>query len=140
MSSGTHAPLQDLPATIAPAFDLPDSTAREGMLRLREMILGVAADLPEIGRISEELRWGQPAYLTPETGAGSSLRIGTHKAARFAMFVHCRSRLILEYLEIFPGLDRIEGTRAVLFDTVEQIDPERHGLLARRALTYHLVR
>ena len=138
MSTDTLTALRDLPATIASAFDLPDSTAREGMICLRRIILDVASELPEIGRVTEELRWGQPAYLTPETGAGSSLRIGTHKAASFARFVHCRSRLIPEYLELFPGRDRLDGTRAVLFNTASDIDPYRHGWLARRALTYHL--
>ena len=34
--------------------------------------------------------------------------------------------------------NRVEGTRAVLFDHVADIDPLRHGWLIEQALTYRL--
>ena len=112
--------------------------ARKGVLRLRDLIFGVARELPQIGKLEEALRWGQPAYLTPQTGAGSTLRLGPHRDANFAIFAHCQTDIISGFAATFPGLDRIEGNRAVLFDDVHQIDPARHGLLIRHALTYHL--
>lgn len=123
----------------AAAFDaVADPLARDGMLRLRALIHETAADLPQIGQLHETLRWGQPAYLTPDTKAATTLRLGVPKAARFALFVHCRTSLISDFSAAFPGWDRVEGSRAVLFDDPAQIDPLRHGWLIRQALTYHL--
>lgn len=123
---------------VAAAFDAVAPDARDGLLALRALILETGNDLPQIGRLEEALRWGQPAYLTPERKAGTTIRLGVPKKARFALFVHCQTRLIADYSEMFPGQDRINGNRAILFDDVTQIDPVRHGWLIRRALTYHL--
>ena len=125
-------------AKIEDAFDLGDTEARQGLLALRDLIFDTATDLPEAGRIEEALRWGQPAYLTPETKSGSTIRLGVPKGARFGLFVHCQSRLIPEYLTTFPAWDRVEGTRAILFDHANEIESLRHGWLIKRALTYHL--
>jgi hypothetical protein len=38
----------------------------------------------------------------------------------------------------FPKADKIDGTRAILFDEPSQIDPIRHGMLIKSVLTYHL--
>lgn len=113
------------------AFPAP---ARGGLLHLRQLILATAKSLPDPAPLSEELKWGQPAYLTPK---GTTIRLGIPKTAQFALFVHCQTRLISEFVETFPGRDRIEGTRAILFDTPTQISDERHGWLITRALTYH---
>ncbi len=131
-----------IPAFASPdierAFDLPDPEARKGLLLLRDLIFEIAADTPETGRIEEALRWGQPAYLTPETKLGSTIRLGAHKDARFALFVHCQSRLIPEYITAYPAWDRLDGTRALLFNHARDIEPLRHGWLIRRALTYKI--
>lgn len=120
------------------AYDLPDSVAREGLLLLREMIFDIAKARPETGQIEETLRWGQPAYLTPQTKSGTTIRLGVHKSARFALFVHCQSRVIPAYLEAYPMWDRVDGTRAVLFDHATEIEPRRHSWLVEQALTYRL--
>ncbi len=123
---------------VALAFaDLPDD-ARPGLLKLRDLIFEVAAEHKRVGRLEESLRWGQPAYLTPVTRSGTTVRLGVPKAARFALFVHCQTSLIADHQEMFPDVDRCEGNRAVLFDRPDEIDSDRHGWLIARALTYHL--
>ena len=106
-------------------------------MALRLVIFNVAATLPAVGPLKEALRWGQPAYLT-QNRAGSTLRLGPHRDATFAIFAHCQSTIISSYAQAFPGWDRIDGNRAVLFDDVAQIEPERLAHLVRHALTYHL--
>lgn len=119
---------------VAAAFAAIPPEPCEGLLRLRELIFDVARDLPDAPVVEETLKWGQPAYLTLK---GSTIRLGVPKSGGFGLFVHCQSRLIPEYQIAFPRADRIEGTRAVLFDDTKQIDPGRHGWLIARALTYH---
>ncbi|MGR3761377.1 DUF1801 domain-containing protein [Roseobacteraceae bacterium NS-SX3] len=125
-------------SAVEAAFAVPDPLARDGLLALRRLILETAASTPEAGRIEEALRWGQPAYLTPETKSGSTIRLGVPKGARFALFVHCQTRLIPEFAAAYPAWDRFESTRAVLFEHPREIEPMRHGWLIRRALIYHI--
>ena len=104
----------------------PDT--RKGVLTLRDLILDLA-DEP----LTEALRWGQPSYIARR---GTPLRLGPHREASFAIFAHCQSNVINTYASQFPGWDRIDGNRAVLFDHVDQIEPERLATLIRHALTY----
>ena len=53
----------------------PPQDAAKTAPALRALIFGVARKLPEADRVEECLKWGQPAYLTAETGAGSTLRL-----------------------------------------------------------------
>ncbi|WP_170328060.1 DUF1801 domain-containing protein [Ruegeria arenilitoris] len=120
---------------VAAAYDALPKDTRDGALILRELIFDTAASLPHAQPLQEALRWGQPAYIAPK---GSTVRLGSHKAASFALFVHCQSRLMGDFTSAFPGEDRLDGNRAILFDNPDQIDPTRHGWLIARALTYHL--
>ncbi|MCG7520601.1 DUF1801 domain-containing protein [Ruegeria sp. Ofav3-42] len=124
----------DDPAVEA-AFEAFPRDTRTGVLALRDLVLSTAETLPKANPLQEALRWGQPAYLAPK---GSTIRLGGHKSASFALFVHCQSRLMGDFTSAFPGKDRIDGNRAILFDDPDQIDEARHGWLIARALTYHL--
>ena len=119
-------------------FDACTAPVRASLLELRSLIFARAALLPDIGPVTEGLRWGQPAYLTPDTGAGCSLRIGPMGKGGFALFVHCRTDLIETFLA-GPGAGmKTQGTRAVLFHADEGIATIPVSMLIDRALTYHL--
>lgn len=131
MSARIAPPMPD--AVQAVIAEYP-ADARAGVLRLRALIYEVAEEVPSAGEIEECLKWGQPAYLAK---TGSTLRIGVHKKAGFALFAHCQTTIIAAYAQAFPGWDRIDGNRAMLFDSPEQIEPARLAKLIRYALTYH---
>jgi len=105
---------------------------------LRDLIYDVADDTPQVGPIEEALRWGQPSYLTPQTKAGSTLRIGLAKNGGCAIFAHCATDIISTYAATFAGSDQIEGNRAVIFQDNSDIVPDRLRLLIFHGLTYHL--
>ena len=126
-----------LAPVVQAVIDAAPPAARQGMLRLRELIFAEAADLPGIGPVTESLRWGQPAYLTLETGAGSTLRIGVPKAGGFAIYANCQTTLISGLREVAGDQLRYEGNRAVLFADVAEVRADLVGLLIRRALTWH---
>ncbi|MEO3414354.1 DUF1801 domain-containing protein [Roseovarius sp. CAU 1744] len=125
------------PPEIARVMSGYKPSTRAGVLMLRDLVYRVAEEIPQIGPLREELRWGQPAYLTSGR-AGSTLRLGPHREASFAIFAHCQTTIIASYAQAFPGWDRIDGNRAVLFDSPNQVEPERLSYLVRHALTYHL--
>ncbi|MBB5720615.1 hypothetical protein FHS72_000219 [Loktanella ponticola] len=128
-------PFQD--DAVRAAFDAIPEPDRAGLLQLRELILRIGADLPEVPSVTEGLRWGQPAYLTPAR-VGSTIRLGVPKNGGFAIYASCQSTIISDFADAYPGWDIIEGNRAVVFSDITQIDPVRHGALIRSALTYHL--
>jgi hypothetical protein len=119
--------------TVQIVFDAFPKPAQDGALVLRGLIFETAADLPDVSLLTECLRWGQPSYITP---IGSALRIGIPKHGAFALFAHCQSTIISQIEQTFGNDFCIEGNRAVLFDTTEDIQPNKLRLLIEHALTY----
>lgn len=123
---------------VAAAFAAFPPEAAEGMLTLRRLIFRTAAETPGVGRIHETLKWGQPAYLTPETGSGSTIRLGCPKQGGFAIYAHCQTSVIADFAALFPGDFVIEGNRALVFRHPSDIRTEPIRILIASALTYHL--
>lgn len=122
---------------VAAAFAEFPEPVRPGLLALRGLIFRVAQDLPEVGRLEETLKWGQPAYLTPETRTGTTLRLGVPKAGGFAIYAHCQTTVIADFRALFPEDFTYEGNRAVLFRESGEVKEAPLRLLIRAALTYH---
>ncbi len=67
-----------------------------------------------MGRLTETLKWGQPSYLTEETGSGTTVRIDRLKAADgYAVYFHCQSGLLGQFRELYPDTFTFEGKRAI---------------------------
>ena len=130
--------MTSVPADIKAAIEAAPPGSRAGLWSLRSLVLDTAAAMPEVGRIEECLKWGQPAFTTPQTKSGSTLRIGVPKTGGFALYAHCQTNIISSFAAAFPGQDRIEGNRAVIFHDEAEIEPARHGQLVAHALRYHL--
>ena len=64
----------------------PKAVARR-LEELRRLILETARETPGVGSVEERLRWGQPSFLTSQTGSGSTIRIDGFKndPEKFAM-------------------------------------------------------
>lgn len=132
--------LPAMPPAVQAVYDGCTSPVRQGLAQLRHLVFAQAERMPHIGPLTEALRWGEPAFLTPQTGAACSLRIGPVRAGGFGLFVHCKSGLI-EGFRAGPGAGlRFSGTRAVLFDSVADIDPAQISLLIGQALGFHLAK
>ncbi|WP_417627738.1 DUF1801 domain-containing protein [Pararhodobacter aggregans] len=119
------------------AIEAAPERARAGLHALRALIHRVAAE--DGIALEEALRWGQPAFLAAR---GASLRIGTpskamRQQADFALYVHCQTPLIVEFLAGPGAGQRVEGSRAVLFRQGEALDEAALGFLIRRTLTWH---
>ncbi len=102
------------------------------------MIYEVAGDTTRVGPLEECLKWGQPAYLTSESGAGTTLRIGVPKNGGYALYVHCQTTLIRDFRNLFPDEFTYEGNRAIHFAKGQVFPEDPLRLLLKNALTYHL--
>ena len=109
------------------------------LLALRRLIFETARTTPGVGALEEALKWGQPSYLTAETGSGSTIRIDGVKSVpnQYAVYFHCQTSLVETFREIYPEL-RYSGNRSILLDAAD--DPPEAALrhCVALALTYHL--
>ncbi len=110
----------------------------DDLLRLRALIFDVAAETDGVGSVHETLKWGQPAYLTPETKSGSTIRLGAPKDGGVALYAHCQTTIIPDFRGSFPDAFTYEGNRAVRFSAGEAPADGPLRLLIKSALTYHL--
>ena len=123
---------------VAAVFAALSAQTRNRLIELRALIFDVAAETDGVGELQETLKWGQPAYLTPETKSGSTLRLGIPKQGGVAIYAHCQTTIISNFEGLFPGEFDIEGNRAVRFAEDAELPIEQLGFLIRYALTYHL--
>ena len=129
-----------LDPSVRAVFDAYPQPVRDALLDLRRLILDTAAATPGVGAVSEALRWKQPSYLTPETRAGTTIRIDALKGSAdgYALYVNCKTSLVESYKHLYPDSFRFEGQRAMLFSA--GAPPPREALrhCIALALTYHL--
>ena len=126
-------------AEIGAVFRAYPAVLREKLLFLRQLIFETALATDGVGKLEEALKWGQPSYLTAQTGSGTTIRIDRVKSARaqYALYVHCQTNLIATFRELYPSEFRFDGARSIVFDSNDAIaEPELHHCVAL-ALTYH---
>lgn len=108
------------------------------LLLLRDRIFKTAEQTAGVGNLLEALRWGQPAYLTPDTKSGSTIRLGLPKTGGYAIYVHCQTTIMSDFQQVFPSDFSYEGNRGIHFSTDTTPELSKLELLISRALTYHL--
>lgn len=129
----------EMPQAVAAAYaELPEAQ-RHRLVALRQLILEVAWGTEGVGPITETLKWGEPAYLTEATRSGTTIRLGSSRAAPAdcALFVSCNSKLVPQWRERYGDRFAFEGDRALILPLRDEWpDAElRHSIAM--ALTYH---
>lgn len=104
---------------------------------LRELILDVAANLPQVGPLEESLKWGEPSYTPQRKNTGSSVRIAPRKDGRVALHFICHTGLIEEFRELYPHLN-FEGKRGIIIDPAKPLPTDELRHCIAKALTYFL--
>ncbi|MFN4183830.1 MAG: DUF1801 domain-containing protein [Hyphomonas sp.] len=131
-----------LPSTIpavAAVYDAYPPGARTRLLAIREMIFETAADLPEVGALTETLKWGEPAYLTEITKSGTTIRLAwsPKHPAFVSLFVSCQTSLIEDWRARYSDDLTFIGNREIRLPLGQPLPgaPLRHCI--GMALTYH---
>ena len=121
-------------------FNTYPKPVRQKLLALRQMIFDVAKKTKGVGKLEEALRWGQPSYLTPETGSGSTIRIDQIKnePGKYAMYFICTSGLIEDFKELYKDEMTFVGNRSIVFDVDDRLPKKALRHCISLALTYHL--
>lgn len=121
-----------MPSDVAAVFAKCPNEVRPSLLETRTLIFEVAEDVG-VGPLTETLKWGEPAYLTEATKAGSTVRLGVNDG-RAAVFFNCHTTLMDGFRADFPELSYL-GKRGILLE--EPFDWAALALCLSRALTYH---
>ena len=123
---------------VAEVFGSYPPRFRKKLLALRELIFETARATEGVGELEETLKWGEPAYLTSETGSGTTIRIAWKpaKPEQYALYVHCQTDLIERFREWLPKL-RFEANRAIVFREDDDVPEDAISLCIASALTYH---
>jgi hypothetical protein len=124
-------------ATVFKAY-APDTRGR--LMALREVLFEVADETEGVGALTETLKWGQPSYLTKETGSGTTVRIDRlkGKAGGCAIYFHCQSGLVDQFRDLYPKTFTYEGRRAILFGPATRVPARELRHCIALALTHHL--
>ncbi len=130
---------QKMPKIVTDKLASYSPEMRKKILFLRKLILEVAKENTEIGKIEETLKWGQISYLTAKPKTGTTIRIDKLKGdSGYALFVPCSTSLVETYKDIFPNRFEFDGARAFIFKSDEKIALEELKYCIYLALSYHL--
>jgi hypothetical protein len=125
-------------SAVAAIFAGYSADLRRQLLVLRELIFDTAAATEGVGKLQETLRWGEPSYLTTESGSGSTVRINAKGSrGQYAMYFHCQTNLIETFGDRYPDKFAFETNRAIVFDNGDAIPTNELQPCIALALTYH---
>lgn len=124
---------------VAAIIDDWDADNRKSGLALRTLIFQTAASISQVGVLLETLKWNQPAYLTQETGSGSTIRLGVSRGGnKLALYFHCQTSLVETFRLHYSDRLVFENNRAILLDPAEALPTAALEHCIALALTYHL--
>ncbi len=130
-----------LPREVSRAFGAIPAPIGKRLLQVRDLIFATAAAHDDVGKLTETLKWGEPAYLTDETGSGSTIRLGRLKDSdHAAVLFNCKTTLVDDFRERFPDQFEYRQTRALLVPVTGRLPKQELSICLSLALTYHLDR
>lgn len=130
-----------LPREVSRVFDAFPALIGKRLLQVRELIFATAAADDDVGKLTETLKWGEPAYLTDETSSGSTIRLGRLKDSEHAAILfNCKTTLVDTFRERFPDQFEYRQTRALLLPVAGKLPKRELSVCLSLALTYHLDR
>ena len=130
-----------LPREVSRALSALPAPICRRLLEVRELIFSAAAAHDEVGKLTETLKWGEPAYLTDESGSGTTIRLGRLKDSdHAAVLFNCKTTLVDNFRERFPDRFEYRQTRALLVPVTGKLERKELTICLSLALTYHLDR
>lgn len=129
----------NIPADVQKVFESYPDNAREQLLKIRQLIVNCAAADETIGTLTETLKWGEPAYLTEETGSGSTVRLGYKDKQQdtVAIYFNCQTTIVKDIQQRYDDLFKCVDNRALLIPLDKSLPAEELTECINMALMYH---
>ena len=124
---------------VTETFKTYPAAVRRELMKLRRLIYDTAAAIKGVGRLTETLKWSEPAYLTALSKSGGTIRIAWKRSApdRYAMYFNCQTSLVDDFGTLFAEEFDFEGTRAIVFRFSDEVQQKPLTVCIAMALTYH---
>ena len=121
---------------VAEVFKNYPKHMRKKLMFLRRLVLDAAAETEGVTTVEETLKWGEPSYVTKN---GSTVRMDWKKSMphQYAVYFHCKTRLIDTFKELYGDKFKFEGNRAIVFNENDEIPVEELKHCISLSLTYH---
>jgi len=139
MKTNTPAQTKFKSIEVGSIFDSYPDDMRKKLLFLRQLILETATEIGLINELEETLKWGEPSYLTE---SGSTIRIDWKetKPNQYAVYFHCKTKLIETFKEIYRDTFTFEGNRAIVFYENDAVPISELKHCIELSLTYHKIK
>ena len=123
-------------AEVAEIFGAYPENIRKKMLFLRQLVFDTASEIEGLGDIEETTKWGEPSYVAK---GGSTVRMDwkNSKPSQYALYFHCKTKLVDTFKELYRDKLKFEGNRAVVFDVNDELPIEELKHCIAISLTYH---
>lgn len=134
-----HTDRMTLPPETEAHFARQTPDIRAALTRLRDLIVSEAARHPEIGDLTEKLKWGQPSFVPARPRTGTPVRIDADSDHNgdIAFYVSCQTSLVAGWRERYPALSYGKMRSVHLGAAGPWPEAELRHMIAE-ALTYHL--
>lgn len=128
-----------VPDAIHRALSRHPEIVQERLLDIRHMIFTVAAEIGDVGPLTETLKWGEPAYLTEVSRSGTTIRLGATREAphESALLFNCKTSLNDMFRTAFPDEFKFDGNRALVIPANRAMPCKPLLFCLSAALTYH---
>ena len=113
--------------------------AQQRFFEIRHILLSTAMDNPQVGKLQETLKWGEPAYLTSQTKTGTTIRVAwkAKHPEYIGIYFNCRTSLVATIKDLFPNDFRFEGSRGLLLK-LDKFPVNTLSYCFEMALLYHI--
>lgn len=124
---------------VAEVFKNYPKHIRKRLMLLRRLVLDTASETEGVNAVEEALKWGEPSYLTK---GGSTIRIDwkQSKPDQYAMYFHCKTKLVDTFKELYRDKFKFEGNRAIVFGEGDEIPIKELKHCISLSLTYHRIK
>ena len=121
---------------VAEVFRRYPHKMQQNILFLRQLVLETAAETEDVGIVEETLKWGEPSYVSK---GGSTIRIDWKDKYphQYAMYFHCKTKLVDTFKELYKDKLKFEGNRAIIFNEDDEVAVEELKHCIVLSLTYH---
>jgi hypothetical protein len=122
---------------VAKVFKNYPTHIRKKVMFLRQLVLDTASETKGVSEVEETLKWGEPSYVTR---SGSTVRLGWKKSTphQYAIYFHCKTRLVDTFRELYRDTFKFEGNRAIVFSEDDEIPADELKHCISLSLTYHI--
>lgn len=121
---------------VAKIFNSYPGNIRTKLMLLRQLIFDTASETEGVDTLDETIKWGEPSYIAK---GGSTIRIDWKNASpkQYAMYFHCKTKLVDTFRELYGDKFSFEGNRAIVFNVHDEVPVEELKHCISLSLTYH---